>query len=146
MDNSEFVFTQTTDENGNKIVIGGGYKIDSYFLKEGKPIMTTYNTDIQTINENISRQNGGKNVSSPFENLAVPAGIFYVNQKVPKLSTAETHYNNNDHNMLPEDIYDKLLSLVQQAPKKKNTRKNRKNLLINNEEQKKSAKKSRKNK
>jgi hypothetical protein len=148
MDNSEFVFTQTTDENGNKIVIGGGYKIDSYFLKEGKPIMTTYNKDIHNINENISRQNGGKNVSSSFENLAVPAGIFYVNQKVPKLSTAEIHYNEN-RNMLPEDIYDKLLSLVQQTPKKKNTRKNRKNLLINNEEQKihnKSSKKTRRNK
>lgn len=143
MDNSEFVFTQTTDENGNKIVIGGGYKIDSYFLKEGNPIMTTYNKD--TINENISQQNGGKKVSSPFENLAVPAGIFYINQKVPKLSTAETHYNEN-HNMLPEDIYDKLLLLVQKNPKKNNTKKNRKTLLNNNEEQKKSTKKTRRNK
>lgn len=143
MDNSEFVFTQMIDENGNKIVVGGGYKIDSYFLKEGQPIMTTHNIDL----ENISKQEGGKNVSSPFENLAVPAGIFYVNQKVPKLSTAETHYNEN-HNMLPEDIYDKLLSLVQQTPKKKNTRKNKKN-LISSEEQKiqnKSSKKTRRNK
>ena len=148
MDNSEFVFTQTTDENGNKIVVGGGYKIDSFFLKEGQPIMTTYNRDTDTNNENISHQNGGIKVSSPFENLAIPAGIFYVNQKVPKLSNVETHYNEN-HNMLPEDIYDKLLSLVNPSIKKKNTRKNKKNLLNDNQEQKiqnKSSKKTRRNK
>lgn len=155
MDNSEFVFTQTTDENGNKIVIGGGYKIDSFFLKEGNPIMTTYNNqDINNNkNKNVSDQDGGKKISTPFENLAVPAGIFYVNQKVPKISNVKTNYDEN-HNMLPEDIYDKLLSLVQPRPKKKDTRKNKKSIIINEENtniiskkiQNKSSKKTRKNK
>jgi hypothetical protein len=111
MDNSDFVFTQSTDENGNKIIIGGGYKIDSYFLKEEQPIMTTYNTPED------EQQNGGKKVTSPFENLAVPAGIFYINQKTEKPKNIKTHYDEN-HSMLPEDIYDKLLGLVQPSQSK----------------------------
>lgn len=151
MDNSDFVFTQATDENGNKVIIGGGYKINSYFLKEGNPIMTTINNE----NDINNLQNGGKKISSPFENLAVPAGIFYINQKIPKISSIETHYNEN-HNMLSEDIHDKLLSLVQPITKKKYTRKNNiindniKNNLANDDNLKKinnkRSKKTRKNK
>jgi hypothetical protein len=149
MDNSEFVFTQTTDEEGNKIIVGGGYKIESYFLKSGQPIMTTYNNENElNLEENTFdaiQQNGGKKVSSPFENLAVPAGIFYVNQKVPKSSVdMKTHYDDN-HNMLPDDIYDKLLALVQPSIKKpRKTRKNNLNQDVTEKIQK--RRKTRRNK
>jgi hypothetical protein len=120
MDNSEFVFTQTIDEDGNKIIIGGGYKINSFFLKEDQPIMTTYNNP-----EDTSDQHGGKRVSTSFENLAVPAGVFYIDQKIAKVDNMKTNFNDN-HNMLPEDIYDKLLALVQPIQKKRFTKKNNK--------------------
>uniref|UniRef100_A0A6C0IRA1 Uncharacterized protein n=1 Tax=viral metagenome TaxID=1070528 RepID=A0A6C0IRA1_9ZZZZ len=129
MDNSEFVFTQSTDENGNKIFIGGGYKIESYFLKAGQPIMTTFNDDQEEdLEKNTfsSIQDGGKKVTSPFENLAVPAGIFYVNQKIAKSDYAmETHYNDN-HGMISEDIHDKLLALVQPSHNAKRNNHNKK--------------------
>ena len=47
----DFVFTQDSDKN----IVGGGYKINSDLL------------------EKTLSQTGGKS-SSPFENLAVPAG------------------------------------------------------------------------
>lgn len=119
MDNSDFVFTQSTDENGNKTVIGGGYKINSFFLNSGEPIM---NTNL-FVHDNDDEQHGGKKTTS-FENLAVPAGLYYVDQKVPKIK-ANTHYD-DDHKMLPEDIYEKLLLLVSKdhKPKKRTTRRN----------------------
>jgi hypothetical protein len=57
---------------------------------------------------------GGK-VSSPFENLAVPAGLFYVNLRVPKnrdldKKKEEHFYKMHDH--LSDEIFDKLYALV----------------------------------
>jgi hypothetical protein len=119
MDNSEFVFTQSLDEDGNKTIISGGYKINSFFLQSDQPIMSTI-TNNDKIYEDI--QDGGKKTTS-LEDLAVPAGLFYINQKVPK-QKSNTNYENN-HNILPEDIYDKLLSLVtnNNKPKKRFTKK-----------------------
>ena len=101
-------------KNGDTF-IGGGFKIDSFFLKNDLSPMTTYNTE--------DTMNGGK-VSSPLENLAVPAGLFYVNLKVPK-----TYYENNEehfykkHDYISDELMDKLYSLAN-ANKKKQTRKN----------------------
>lgn len=119
----DFVFTTKTDENGKTEVVGGGYKINSIFLQGGIPILKTLNNNGD--NDNVE-QNGGK-VSSPFENLAVPAGLFYINQRVPKYS------KNNDkdddtlykqHEAISDDMIDKLFGLV--AADKKRQRKTRK--------------------
>ena len=101
-------------KNGDTF-IGGGFKIDSFFLKNDLSPMTTYNTE--------DTMKGGK-VSSPLENLAVPAGLFYVNLKVPK-----TYYENNEehfykkHDYISDELMDKLYSLAN-VNKKKQTRKN----------------------
>jgi len=107
-------FALTMDEKG--VIVGGGYKINSFFLQGGESIMTTLNNSQQT----------GGNVSSPFEHLAVPAGLFYVNMRVPKKninSDVEQHYKS--HETIPDDIIDKLYSLVEVDKKRK--RKTRKN-------------------
>jgi hypothetical protein len=101
----DFVFTKK-----DGAFIGGGYTINSFLLKEGISPMTTLN------NEN---QKGGK-VSSPFENLAVPAGLFYINTRVPKKNhdnKYEEHYQ--AHTALPEDMVDRLYSLVEFDKKRK---------------------------
>ena len=108
-DGNEFVFTQIQNPDGSKSIVGGGYKVKSFFLKDNIPIMATLNESDQT---------GGK-VSSPFENLAVPAGLFYINRK-----------------MLSDDIMDKLFGLVEIDKKQK--RKTRK--YIHNFDKKKSRK------
>jgi hypothetical protein len=101
----DFVFTTKGGE-----FVGGGYKIKSFFLQEGSSPMVTINDGNQT---------GGK-VSSPFENLAVPAGLFYVNMRVPKKYVdrdSEEHYKS--HETISDDIIDKLYSLVEVDKKRK---------------------------
>lgn len=109
----EFVLTQKDDGT----ILGGGYKINSFFLQGGEAPITTYNGPEQT---------GGK-VSSPFEHLAVPAGLFYVNMRVPKKTTVPEHYN--PHETISDDIMDKLYSMVEYDKKRK--RKTRKHIVKN---------------
>ena len=121
LDNEDFVYTQVKGDDGSIEIIGGGYKVSSSFLKAGMPIMTTTSTF-----DNI--QDGGKKVSSPFENLAVPAGLFYINQKMPKMyDNKYDHYE--PHNMLPDSIFDKLYALVDGSKKANSNKKTRKNRL-----------------
>ena len=115
MNIDDFVLTKTIDESGKEIILGGGYKIDSFLLQNGNLPMQTYND---------GSQSGGK-VSSPFENLAVPAGLFYINQKVPKMNSKDKNYD-TPHYMLPDDIHEKLFSLIQMDNKRK--RKTKKHL------------------
>lgn len=113
-DGGEFVFTQ--NEEGE--VVGGGYKINSFFLQGGMAPMTTLNNQME--------KNGGK-VSSPFETLAVPAGLFYVNTRVPKKhreNDSDEHFK--PHETISDDMIDKLYALVEVDKKRKRkTRKQR---------------------
>ena len=127
----EFVFTKNHKTDGTTEIIGGGYKVNSFFLQDGIPAMTTFNnSDFINSDFNNPEQTGGK-VSSPFENLAVPAGLFYINQKIAK---NDNHLINNPyqkHEMLSDDIMDKLYGLVEVDKKRK--RKTRKHVnKINN--------------
>lgn len=97
-------------------IISGGYKINSFFLEGDMPLMTTYNK---------IDQYGGK-VSSPFENLAVPAGLFYMNTRLPKKDieiSSEQQFN--EHKMAPDEMIDKLFTLIEFDKKRK--RKTKKN-------------------
>jgi hypothetical protein len=140
-DDGEFVFYKQKGDNDTDEIIGGGYKINSFFLQGGMAPLTTMN------NENYD-QDGGK-VSTPFENLAVPAGLFYINQRVPKnKDTVEEHYYKK-HEALTDDMIDKLFGLVEVDKKRKRkTRKhtNNANKTINSDKNQLSTKKkSRKN-
>jgi hypothetical protein len=115
---NEFVFMQRVGGDGEPEFIGGGYKVNSFFLNAGESPMKTINND--------NTQDGGK-VSTPFENLAVPAGVFFINQRIKKTNTdsySKDRYKN--HEMLPDDIFDKLFGLVEVDKKRK--RKTRKHI------------------
>jgi len=128
LDDDDFVYTQVTGEDGTVEIVGGGYKVNSFFMKAGMPIMTTTSSN----NEN-DLQTGGKKVSSPFENLAVPAGLFYVNQRVPKQVPEEY----KPHQMVPDNIFDKLYALVDATKKSnKKTRKNMKKEVMKDKKRK----------
>ena len=113
----EFVLTQLNNGDGTTQFVGGGYKVNSFFLQGGNPIITTYNN-------NSSDQSGGK-VSSPFENLAVPAGLFYINQRIPKnyleedIDTDTKHHYYKQHETVSDDMIDKLFGLVDADKKRK---------------------------
>ena len=124
LDEDDFVYTQITGQDGSTEIVGGGYKVNSFFMKAGLPIMTTTSSDTYS-----DMQNGGKKmtVSTPFENLAVPAGLFYVNQRLPKQVSEEY----KPHQMVPDNIFDKLYALVDANKKpNKKTRKNHKKEIM----------------
>jgi hypothetical protein len=115
----DFVFTQ----DSNKNIVGGGYKVESFFLQNQVPLMTTINGEqmgeAQMGEAQMGEaQMGGKHVSSPFENLAVPAGLFFISQRVPKhRESIEEHYK--PHETASDDIMDKLFAMVEMDKKKK---------------------------
>lgn len=119
--NEDFVLMRKKNEDGTEEIIGGGYKIESFFMENGKPILTTFNDK-----DGKEKQHGGK-VSSPFESLAVPAGLFYINQRVPtnKKGKEKEHYYEN-HEVISDDIMDKLFGLIKYNNKQQSkTRKQR---------------------
>ena len=122
---NDFVFTKNSDG-----IVGGGYKVDS-FLLEG---MTTYNHTDQT---------GGK-ATSPFENLAVPAGLFYVNMRAPKNEFDKKTHHYEEHKMLSDDVFDKLFGLVEVDKKRKRKTRKHDNKHNNKHDNKHNNKKTRK--
>lgn len=113
----EFVLMRKIGDNGEPEFLSGGYKINSSLLKGGMSPLTTFND---------GNQNGGK-VSTPFENLAVPAGLFYINQRIPKNTDVKEDIQYKKHETISDDIMDKLFGLVEANKKQK--RKTRKNIL-----------------
>jgi hypothetical protein len=133
--NEDFVLMKKKNEDGTEEIIGGGYKIQSFFMENGKPILTTFNdNNTELTNDGKEKQQGGK-VSTPFENLAVPAGLFYINQRVPtnKKEKEKEHYYEN-HEVISDTIMDKLFGLVEYN--KKQQRKTRKQKTKNTNKQK----------
>lgn len=92
---SEFVFTK----NDEGKIYGGGYTINSFLLNNN--IIGGGKTDSH---ENVS-----------LDNLAVPAGLFYINAKTKP--TKEYHYE--EHTALSDDIMDALYDLVSVDNKRK---------------------------
>jgi hypothetical protein len=134
MNNDDFVLYQQGGE-----FISGGYSINSFFLREGMEPMKSFNNDLHSdLNENLSGGSKKNDVSSSFESFAVPAGLFYIHHKKNKHyggDHADEHKNKDkdnyvkQHNMLPDDIYDKLFQLAQYNKKTKLTKKNKKSPL-----------------
>jgi hypothetical protein len=120
LSNDDFVLAQRDMGNGEKEFVGGGFKIESFFLDNNVSPMTTFNIPSTNTNSNTKSNTitGGK-VSSPFENLAVPAGLFYINQKVPKNKDANKEEHYKQHTMAPDDLMDKLFGLVEMDKKRK---------------------------
>ncbi len=122
-----------------------GYRINSILLQNGMSPMKTFNTYKQT---------GGDNISSDFEELAVPSGLSYFSPKkissdLDLFSGGSLKNNPTDaHDVLSDDIYDKLFGLVEYDKKqKRKTRKHRSDIDTVPANSKKStkSKKTRKN-
>jgi len=107
-----------TDKNGN--ITAGGFSVDSCLLKSGVSPITTINNGTKK----------GGSVSSIFNNLAVPAGLLYMQQ-----SLATSYTSNNGNETISDTLYDKLLNLATDKPevqKKKKSRRKRKKAPQNN--------------
>ena len=91
----------------------GGYSVESALLNQG------------TLFHEPLFQEGGKRVSTPFDNLTVPVGVFYLSQKFPKHDEG-LHYK--EHTPISDDLYDKLFELAS-FHKGKAERKTKKRIL-----------------
>lgn len=119
-------------KNPDGKIMSGGYNVESHMLQKGISPMQTLNVS----------QYGGKDekVSSSFENMAVPAGLYYITQ--PNHKNKEQMNYQKEHIALPDDIFDKLYKMIEYDDKKK--RKTRKHISKNNETVLKKNKKTKK--
>ena len=100
-----------------KNVMSGGYKIDNLFLENNISPLST---------DNSNNQEGG-NISSMFSNLAVPAGLLLLQQKVNK-HTFSNMYNKDNSQVVDSSLYDKLLGIA--SGKKETSAKKEKKLKV----------------
>jgi len=103
---NDLVFSE--DKKGN--IQAGGYMIKSTLLEQGIPAIITNNKNMT-----------GGSVSSLFKDLAVPAGLLYLQQKIPTNPYHEKHPE-----MMESSIYDKLLGLAGDKQERKLTKKSKK--------------------
>ena len=123
LDTNDLLFYRE-QQGGNDIIMSGGYSVDSYLLKEGL-------SPIQTLNSLEGGQEGGQKVSSIFENLAVPAGLFFNNQK-PVQDMNGGARKCMDHTMLPDNIFDEFMRMIEIDKTKKQNRKSKRQYSIPN--------------
>jgi len=112
-------------KDGNNIM-SGGYSINSIFLKNGVSPMQTVNFRKKGLETNSldkdSKEKDGKNekphssnISSLFEDLVIPAGLYFNNTKLfPENKIPFEEYK--EHTMLSDDIFDKLFKMVEYEP------------------------------
>ena len=93
---SDLVFYQ---EGGN--IMSGGFLINNIFLGGNQPVLKTINS---------SKTQSGDSVSSIFKDLAVPAGLFHLQQNPTKHFLPSTFGSNE---VVEDTLYDKLLKLME---------------------------------
>ena len=105
---SDLVFYQKDGK-----IMSGGFSIENIFLKMNQPALNTINSN--------KPQTGGS-VSSIFKDLAVPAGLFHLQQNPTKHFLPSTFGSNE---VVEDTLYDKLLKLMEpdNDKRKKQTKK-----------------------
>jgi hypothetical protein len=107
----DLVFTKN-----DGVFVGGGYKINSFFLNNNVSPLTTYN----------NKEQNGDDVGSQFKNLAIPAGLYYATIPLQENRTLQNIY----HETASDDLMDKLYSLVEYDKNKQRKTKKNKNKFI----------------
>ena len=70
---------------------------------------------------------GGIGSHNKFGNVGIPVGLYMMNRQLKQSSRKNVHSRSLDGGVIKNDIYNKLLNMAEQSPKKKGkTRKNRK--------------------
>jgi hypothetical protein len=117
-------------ENGN--IMSGGYSINSIFLKNEVSPMQTVNfrkkgletNSLESKDSNKEDSKEKNSISSLFEDLVIPAGLYFNNTKLfPENKIPFEEYK--EHTMLPDDIFDKLFKMVEYEPNLKANKQNK---------------------
>lgn len=127
--------------NSNNEITGGGFCINSYFLKNMNengvvsPI-TTMNIvggkhKLESEEDDEPRNTINFNTDINFNTIVVPLGLFYKKEKMVKSSLAKLKKENDveDENDISDEIYDELLNMVSVKDEiNQNVRSNKKNV------------------
>jgi hypothetical protein len=89
-------------KNSADETICGGFKVNNILLNSNNPAIVTMNAGKKTLNK----------VSSLFDDLAVPAGLLFIQDKLTP------RYSEKTGNIIDDTIYDKLFNLAQINTKK----------------------------
>ena len=101
MNSNEMIFRR--DNNNN--ITSGGYKVQNIFKQLGLP----------SIHGSVFAQKGGGQKGGGIENLAVPMGLFFLQQSFP----TEIKCDNKAGREVVDDLYTKLLNLAQDPKERK---------------------------
>ena len=108
---------------GGKIM-SGGYTVDSMLFQNGQSPFTGYykggalesDTNDNDTNDNDTNDNDtNDNDTKIMENLAIPIGIFYLNQQSKMSDYEKKSYNDSKYkqcNVVPDDLFDELFKLA----------------------------------
>lgn len=123
MDFEDCVYNKTDDGN----IMVGGYTLNSILTEY--PLMYSnakVDVDTDTTKKQIVQQGG--NFTSLFKDLAVPAGLLYLQQnfKPSKDSATSQIKVYNEPEVISDSLYDSLLQLVSKNKQRKHNRKSRK--------------------
>ena len=89
-------------KNSNNKTICGGFKVNNILLNSNNPALITMNSSKKPLNK----------VSSLFDDLAVPAGLLFINDKMTP------RYSEKTDRVIDETLYDKLFNLANINSKK----------------------------
>ena len=98
-------------KNSSNETICGGFKVNNILLNSDNPPVVTINSKKKQLNK----------VSSLFDDLAVPAGLLFIQDKLTP------RYSEKTEKIVDDALYDRLLNLAQINTKKQS----RKRLKIN---------------
>jgi len=128
--NEDLIFSKNSDGE----IMSSGYRVNSILLKKGIPIMKTMKKLQQGGEEDDEKD---ENVFSGFDNYVVPAGISYINEKKNSSDLYTGGKYDDQHTMLPDDVYDKLFHLIEYDKKQKRKTKRHRPELTNDKKPKK---------
>ena len=103
--------------------MAGGYKVNDIVKYQGQhPYEIKIDDSLPEDNEEQNQnQNQNQVGGKPLSDLGVPSGLFYLTQRAQP-----TYVPFNNHQMIPDDLYENLLDLVKFDPKKRSrTRKHK---------------------
>lgn len=121
MDDDEFIFNKSDGK-----IQSAGFTVNSILLQKGEPALYT---------RNLGTQIGGGSVADLFKDLAVPAGLVSFTRK--QMGGEDTSRIQNEDAVVSDDVYEKLLKMVEVEGGSKKQRKTRRTNMTTNKKTKK---------
>tara|TARA_Y100000741_G_scaffold359935_1_gene341377 strand:- start:153 stop:554 length:402 start_codon:yes stop_codon:yes gene_type:complete len=108
--------------NNNNETMCAGFKVNNLLLNSNNPAFVTLNNNKNVNNKDVNNKAHNNKVSSLFDDLAVPTGLLYIQEKMNPISKEDSV------GVIGESLYNKLLSLAETKPKNKSKKRLRLNL------------------